>query len=176
MAKFEKTRVPGIYVRSGSFYASVTSRGITRKVRAGKTIGEAQRLKRRLQVDRDKGIEIAALRERELFADYALEWVASYSGRGRQHVSERTRAEYERDLRKHVLPWFQSHADRPHPAEDDRRADRPPAARDRPGRRDDPACAGPGQGVPGRRCPTWRYRREPSHRLPRARAAEGDRA
>ena len=77
MSAYARTKYPGIYERSGSFYASVTSQGITRRIRAGKAITDAVRLKRRLEADRDKGMPIAALRERERFADYARSWIAS---------------------------------------------------------------------------------------------------
>ena len=104
-APFETTSVPGVYKRGPSYYCAVNQDGATRRVRAGKKLDDAVRLKRKLQVDRDKGIDIAASREREKLGDYADEWIKSYAGRGRNRISERTKAEYARDL-KRLPSWF----------------------------------------------------------------------
>jgi integrase len=105
-ARFERTERPGIYLRGATYYASVTVDGTTRKIAAGPKIGDAIRLKRKLEAERDKGHDVFGRRERELFVDYATAWIASYAGRGSHRVSERTRNECERDLGKHVFPWM----------------------------------------------------------------------
>ena len=105
-SKFEKTKHKGCYLRGRTYYATVTSGGVTRKIAAGRTLDDAVKLKRKLEAAKDRGEDIAAPREREKFADYAQSWIASYTGRGRQHIGERTKHEYRRDLERHVLGWI----------------------------------------------------------------------
>lgn len=103
MSKFERTDVPGVYVRSGSFYVSVTQRGVTRKIRdtEGTTLTDAVKLKRALEAARDRGEPINAHREHQRVLDYAARWLPSYQGRGKHKPSERTLYEYGRDIDRH---------------------------------------------------------------------------
>ena len=80
--------------------------GRTKKLAAGPKIGDAVKLKRKLESERDRGHDPFGRKERELFVDYARAWIATYQGRGAHKISERTRHEYGRDLEKHVYGWM----------------------------------------------------------------------
>jgi integrase len=108
-ASYTRTKIPGIYERSGSLYVSVTVRGETRRIRAtgehGKNLDAARKFKRDLESARDRGEPIHAHAETERVLDYAARWLPSYQGRGKHRPSERTLKEYARDIDRH-WDWF----------------------------------------------------------------------
>jgi len=62
------------------------------------------------QIKREREAEVAAgasnATGRVPLADYALEWIDRYQGRGRRGFREITRDQYRGDLIRYVLPYF----------------------------------------------------------------------
>lgn len=102
-APFEPTRHPGIYKR-GSRYVVRYRAGGKQRSESTRTLEEALRLKRSREADRDRG-EFQA-QSRVPFRDYAEEWIDRYQGNGRRGFTEHTRADYRRDLKRYVYPFF----------------------------------------------------------------------
>ena len=107
-AKFEKIEGrPGIYRRGPSIYVAVTEGGLTKKLRyeGSGGIEGAANWKKSLEVDRNRGKPIEP--SRKVFADWLpTEWLPSYRGRSGHVIADRTKSEYERQLRKFVIPWL----------------------------------------------------------------------
>jgi integrase len=106
-SKFETTKHTGVYKRGESYYFSFNVDGRTIKMRAGTKISDAIAAKRETESARDRGQRVVA--STAPFLPWALnEWLPSYGGRTGQMISERTRHEYERELRKWATPFFGS--------------------------------------------------------------------
>lgn len=99
-----KTKTPGIYKR-GSRYAVLyrDSEGRQRQESA-RTLDEARTLKAARTAAVATGEFHAASRVK--LREYALEWIERYQGRGRRGFRESTREDYQRDLRRYILPFF----------------------------------------------------------------------
>jgi integrase len=102
--KLVKTSTPGIY-RRGSRYVVVfrDPQGRQRK-RSAKTVAEARVLKAALTADVKRG-EYRAL-SKVTFADYAGEWLATYSGRTSRGIRPETLDSYRDHIEREALPFF----------------------------------------------------------------------
>lgn len=101
-AKLEKTRTPGVYKR-GSRYVVVYY--VDRKQRRESAAN--YELARKLKAAREADVARGEFHEqsRTSFAEYALEWVERYQGRGRG-FRESTRDNYRSDLARYAVPYF----------------------------------------------------------------------
>jgi integrase len=96
-----KTRTPGIYKRGGR-YVAVYRDGVGAQHReSARTYDEARELKRKRDGQAAAGEQAGAR-----LADYALEWIDRYQGRGGQGFRESTRDSYRADLTRYVLPFL----------------------------------------------------------------------
>jgi integrase len=99
-----RTATPGIYKR-GSRYVVVFRDPSGRQCkRAAKTLAEARNVKASLTADVRRG----EYREqsRLTFADYAAEWLDTYTGRTRRGVREQTKADYRARLEADAIPFL----------------------------------------------------------------------
>jgi integrase len=103
-AKMEKTATPGVYKRGGRYVISYRDAEGKQRWESVRTYKEARSLKARRAHQADTG---ELHREVRLpFATYAREWVHRYQGRGRRGFRETTREDYERDLERYAIPYF----------------------------------------------------------------------
>ena len=103
-AKLQKTRWPGIYRRGERYAFEWTDAQGKRRRGSARTIEEARAAKsdRELEARHGEGPDDG----RQTLAEYALEWVNRYHGRGRRGFCENTRGEYRRDLDRYVVAYF----------------------------------------------------------------------
>lgn len=95
-AAMERTRTPGVYKRGGRYvYVYRDHLGRQRKASAA-TLAEAKTRRAAALADVARG-EHRSL-SRTTFADYACEWIGSYTGRTRRGIGPDTRADYARML------------------------------------------------------------------------------
>jgi integrase len=101
-AKLEKTKTPGVYRRGGRYVVVYYVEGKQRRESAPN-----YELARKLKAARQADIARGEFHEqsRTCFADYAMEWVKRYQGRG-HGFRESTRDNYRSDLQRYVLPYF----------------------------------------------------------------------
>ena len=87
---------PGIYKRGGSYVVTFRDPQGRQRKRFARTLAEARKLKAANVADVARG----EFRQQSAvtFADYAAEWIASYTGRTSSGISEDTRAEYRHRL------------------------------------------------------------------------------
>src|SRR5919109_272793 len=87
---------PGIYKRGGSYVVTFRDPQGRQRERFARTLAEARKLKAANVADVARG----EFRQQSAvtFADYAAEWIASYTGRTSSGISEDTRAEYRHRL------------------------------------------------------------------------------
>src|SRR4051794_34534929 len=97
--RLERARYPGIFRREGRFVVIWKYRGQQYKT-YHRTLAEAREAKGR----RDAGDRKPPARE--LFEDYALEWIESYRGRTKAGLSETSRADYRHSLDTYIVPHF----------------------------------------------------------------------
>lgn len=91
-----KTQTPGIYKRGGSYVVVYRDPNGRQRKQFAQTLAEARKVKGAKVADVARGEFVE--QSRVTFADYAAEWIESYTGRTRRGVSEDTRAEYRRAL------------------------------------------------------------------------------
>jgi len=96
----ERTQHPGVF-RRGSRYVAIYGTGGRQRKQAAATLVEAVAIKRA----RDAAEH--ALRRGPTLHEYALAWVDSYAGSGRDSVRENTREEYRRLLATFTLRFFE---------------------------------------------------------------------
>jgi integrase len=101
-ARMERTRYPGVYKRGSRFVVVWKHRGKQHK-ESFRTLAEAREAKGR----RDAGDRKPPARE--LFEQYALEWIGTYRGRTRSGISKHSRADYRHSLEHHVVPFFRGY-------------------------------------------------------------------
>ena len=103
-AKLEKTKTPGVYRRGGRYVVVYYVDGQQRRESAAN-----YELARKLKAAREADVARGEFHEqsRTSFAEYALEWVERYQGRGRG-FRESTRDNYRSDLTRYAVPWFGS--------------------------------------------------------------------
>lgn len=101
-AKLEKTRTPGVYKRGGRYVVVYYAEGRQRRESAPNYEGA-----RKLKAAREADVARGEFHEqsRTSLAEYALEWVDRYQGRGRG-FRESTRDNYRSDLTRYAIPWF----------------------------------------------------------------------
>jgi integrase len=95
-----KTKHPGIYARGNGYVVRWKENGRGRKQFCG-TIAEALQVQGQRRDPSNRSVV-----NRELFRDYALDWLANYTGRTARGLGELTREDYERIMRGHLIPWF----------------------------------------------------------------------
>jgi integrase len=104
MSAEERTKHPGIFKRGNRYTARVRDRrGRIRRVN-GQTIAEVKGKRAAFETDVARG----EWREqsRVTFADYAVDWIATYEGRTAGGIRPETRDEYERSLDRDATPFF----------------------------------------------------------------------
>lgn len=100
-AKLKKTRYPGIYKRGSRYVITWEHRGRQHK-ESFATLAEAREQKgSRQSGDRRPVAKI-------LFSPYFTSWIKSYAGRTSRGFSETTRPEYERPIKAHALPQWET--------------------------------------------------------------------
>jgi integrase len=106
-APLESTNHRGIYRRRGErgvrYVVSYRAEG-RQKRETVRTLREALRVKRAREADRDRGDYHEESREK--FRDFAAGWIERYRGKGRNGLTENTRAEYRRDLERYAYPFL----------------------------------------------------------------------
>ncbi len=109
MAKLDRTTTPGVYrrhvkgcngKRCECAYVAIWRHQGRQHKSTHRTLAEA----REAQGARAAGDTRPA--SRELFEDYAREWIDTYRGRTARGLSERTRRTYRRDLDNWAIPYF----------------------------------------------------------------------
>jgi integrase len=102
--KMLTTKTPGVYKR-GQRYV-VVYRDVAGKQRkeAARTYDDARRLKNKREAEVSSG-EFSPL-HRVTLRKYAEEWVESYPGSRKDGISDRTRADYRRDLNSYAFRFF----------------------------------------------------------------------
>jgi integrase len=98
-----KTREPGIYKRGNRYVVTARARGRQVK-RFARTLAEARDVKAALRADVARG-EYRQL-SRVTFADYAAEWIDTYTGRTQRGIREATRDSYRREIERRATPFF----------------------------------------------------------------------
>jgi integrase len=98
-APLRRTAHPGVYRRGGRFIA-VYRRGGRQRKESAASFAEARMLKRRREV------EARSERGGPTLHEHALRWASTYTGTGRDTVSESTRREYRRLLITFALRYF----------------------------------------------------------------------
>jgi integrase len=98
----ERTNVPGVYRRGSRYVVAYRDPSGTQRRRTAKTLAEARALKAELTTDVHRG----EYREqsRLTLAEYAAEWLRTYTGRTSRGIRQTTLDEYAADLRGHILP------------------------------------------------------------------------
>lgn len=99
----ERTATPGIYKRGGRYVVTYRDNGGKQRKRFARTLAEARRLKRGLSTDVDRG----EYREssRLTLAEYAAEWIETYTGRRKKRsIGAVTRADYRGALDREIIP------------------------------------------------------------------------
>jgi integrase len=97
--KEERTKYPGIYLRSdGAYLVRFKDRGRSRK-RVFRTMALAREFKG--QIDGGGGRKSES---RETVSSYSAGWIESYRGRTVRGLDEATRIEYRRSLDRHITP------------------------------------------------------------------------
>jgi len=91
-----KTRVPGIYKRGNRYSFSYRDNRGRMRWGSAATMGEAKTKRAALTADVQRG-DYREL-SKVAFADYAREWIESYTGRTDRGLREQTRTEYRRVL------------------------------------------------------------------------------
>jgi integrase len=101
-APLEKTSVPGVYRRGGRYTVKYRDPAGKQRSRSAATMAEARSLKAELSADLRRG----EYREtsRLTFAEYAADWMRTYSGRTSRGLKATTLADYVSLLEHHVLP------------------------------------------------------------------------
>jgi Phage integrase, N-terminal SAM-like domain len=101
-APLEKTSVPGVYRRGGRYAVMYRDPTGKQRSRAAASMAEARSLKSELSADLRRG----EYREtsRLTFAEYATDWMRTYSGRTSRGLKATTLADYVSLLEHHVLP------------------------------------------------------------------------
>lgn len=99
-----RTSSPGIFRRGERYDVSYRDPQGRLRWKAARTLREAKVLQASLRADVARG-EFRAL-SRVSFAAYAEEWLRTYQGRTGRGIRTATRADYERDLRRHAAPFF----------------------------------------------------------------------
>lgn len=101
-AKLEKTRTPGVYKRGNRYVVVYYVEGRQRRESAPNF-----ELARKLKAAREADVSRGEFHEqsRTSFAEYAIEWVERYQGRGRG-FRESTRDNYRSDVSRYGLPYF----------------------------------------------------------------------
>ncbi len=102
--KLEKTATPGIYKRGGRYVVVYRDPNGRQRKRFARTLAEARGMKATVTTDVRRG----EYREqaRVTFADYALEWIETYTGRTSKGVREQTRADYKKRLEQDAIPFL----------------------------------------------------------------------
>jgi integrase len=103
-APLRKTSTPGIYRRGSRYSVVYRDPGGKQRKRSARTLAEARDLKSALRADIARG-EYRAL-SRVTFAEYASEWLESYTGRTSRGVREATLRDYRRVMEKRAIPFF----------------------------------------------------------------------
>jgi integrase len=103
-AKLEKTRTPGVFKRGQRYAVIYRDADGRQRQESARTYDDARRLRASRHTQVQEGVFTPQTREK--LADYALEWVERYQGRGRRGFREATRDEYRRDLKRQALPFF----------------------------------------------------------------------
>jgi integrase len=93
------TATPGIYARGSRYVVVWEHRGRQHK-KSYRTLAEAREAKGRRQAGDRKPAT------RQLFEDYAIAWIAGYTGRTSRGFTEDARREYRRALELHIVPFF----------------------------------------------------------------------
>jgi integrase len=104
VSKLVRTKTPGIYRRGNRYVVTFRDQHGTPRKRAAATLAEARDLKATLTADVLRG-EYRTL-SRIRFADYAIEWVASYKGRTASGIRPETLSDYRFDLERDAIPFF----------------------------------------------------------------------
>jgi integrase len=100
--RLEKTRTPGVFKRGNRYVVVYRDRGGRQRKRFCRTLAEAKDCKAALRTDLRRG-EYRELSSVTL-ADYADEWLQTYTGRTSRGVGEGTLADYRGALDRDILP------------------------------------------------------------------------
>lgn len=101
--RLERTSTPGVYRRGGGYCVCFRDSSGKQRRRAARTLAEARTLKATLTADVRRG-EFRPI-SRVTFAEYAAEWIKSYTGRTSRGFREVTRSDYRRRL-KPAIAFF----------------------------------------------------------------------
>src|SRR4051794_14462395 len=99
--RLTKTSTPGIFKRGDRFVVVYRDRWGKQRKAFASTLAQARDVKAQRTLNRAKGEE-----SRALFADYARAWLKTYAGRTARGLREETRADYERALERHAIPFL----------------------------------------------------------------------
>jgi integrase len=99
-----RTGTPGIYKRGSRYVVVFRDPQRRQRKRSARTLAEARELKAALTADVNRG-EYRAL-SRVTFAEYAAEWIETYTGRTTRGIRPETLADYRADLERDALPFF----------------------------------------------------------------------
>jgi integrase len=102
--RLAKTSTPGIYRRGGRYVVRFRDPQGRERKRSARTLAEARDLKATLTADVKRG-EYRAL-SKVTFAEYAPEWIDSYTGRTSRGIRPETLADYRSDLARIAVPFF----------------------------------------------------------------------
>jgi integrase len=99
-----RTGTPGIYRRGSRYVVVFRDVAGRQRKRSARTLAEARELKAILTADVKRG-EYRAL-SRVTFAEYAEEWIETYTGRTSRGIRPETLADYRADLEREAIPFF----------------------------------------------------------------------
>jgi integrase len=102
--KLVKTSTPGIYKRGSRYVVRFRDAAGRQHKRSARTMAEARDLKAALTADVKRG-EYRAL-SRVTFAEYAAEWIETYTGRTSRGIRVETLAGYRDHIEREALPFF----------------------------------------------------------------------
>lgn len=87
---------PGVYRRGGRYVATWRDPSGSLRKQSARTIKEAEEIRSQARADVARGEY--RTQSKVTFAEYAVEWITSYTGRTKHGVGEGTRADYRRAL------------------------------------------------------------------------------
>lgn len=100
--KLEKTKHPGIYKRGTRYVVVYRDPAGQQRKRAATTMAEARAIKDSVRTDISRGEYVP--QTKQTLADYYATWIVSYLGRTKRGIRENTRADYAKQMERHVLP------------------------------------------------------------------------
>jgi integrase len=103
--KMTPTATPGIFKRENRYVVVLRDRSGKQFKRSARTLAEARQLSATLRADVVRG-ELPSEMRRTTFAEYAREWIETYTGRTSRGIRYMTLQNYRDALERHAIPFL----------------------------------------------------------------------